>query len=129
MDRQDIGTAFHKALIARDWAALREIMAPEVTWTLPGNNRVSAPAAGVDAVLARAELIASYGVTFTLQHVLVSRDNVALSLHNTARRGDLVLDEYLATACTVTDGRITAIETFLSDVDGMDAFFSDDPGE
>lgn len=50
---------------------------------------------------------------------------MALALHNTARRGDLELDEHLATVCTVQDGRVTRIETYLSDVDGMNAFFAE----
>jgi ketosteroid isomerase-like protein len=102
-------------------------MTPDVTWTLPGDNRISGTAAGVDAVIARAELIARYGPSFELEHVLVSRDNMALSIHNQATRGDLVLDEHLATVCTITDGRISRIETYLSDVDGMNAFFADAP--
>jgi ketosteroid isomerase-like protein len=105
---------------------MREIMAPEVSWTLPGDNAISDPVTGIDEVIARAELIASYGLTFTLEHVLVSRDNMALGLHNTARRGELVLDEHLATVCTLRDGRIVAIETYLSDLDGMNAFFARD---
>jgi len=76
-------------------------------------------------VLDRVELIAGYGVTFTPLHVLVSRDNMALNLHNTGRRGALVLDEHLATVCTIHDDRIVAIETYLSDVEGMNAFFTD----
>ncbi len=71
----------------------------------------------------RGRKIASYGLNFELLHILVSRDNVALSLHNTARQSDRVLDEYLATVCRLKDGRIAEIETFLSDVDSMDAFF------
>ena len=39
---------------------------------------------------------------------------MALAIHNQATRGDLVLDEHLATVCTITDGRISAIETYLS---------------
>ena len=76
-----------------------------------------------------AELIASYGLTFTLEHILVSRDNMALALHNTAQRADAVLDEYLSTVCRITDGLIVSIETYLSDVAGMNAFFVplDDP--
>ncbi len=49
---------------------------------------------------------------------------MALSLHNTATRGQLRLDEYLSIVCFVRDGKIAAIETYLSDVDGMNAFFS-----
>ncbi|WP_328606237.1 hypothetical protein OG943_40860 [Amycolatopsis sp. NBC_00345] len=38
-----------------------------------------------------------------------------------------VLDEHLATVCTLQDGKVAAIETYLSDVDGMNAFFADLP--
>ena len=37
--------------------------------------------------------------------------------------GDRVLDEYQATVCRLKDGKIAAIETFLCDVNGMNAFF------
>jgi len=62
-------------------------------------------------------------LNFALEHILLSPDNMALALHNTATRGDLVLDEHLATVCTLSDGKIAAIETYLSDVEGMNAFF------
>jgi hypothetical protein len=119
----ELATTFHRALTNRDWALLREIMAPDVTWTLPGDNTISGTVTGIDGVIARAELIAGFGLTFTLEHVLVSRDNVALGLHNTARRGELVLDEHLATVCLLHEGRIVAIETYLSNLDGMNTFF------
>jgi len=46
-----------------------------------------------------------------------------LSLNNTARRGDLVLDEHLATVLSIRDGKVSAIDTYLSDVDMVNAFF------
>ena len=125
--KQDLAAAFYGALIRKDWAALRPIMSPDVTWTLPGDNQISGTAEGIDAVIARAQLIASYGLSFALQHVLVSRENMALSLHNEARRGDLLLDEHLATVCRIEEGKIAAIETYLSDVDVMNRFFADLP--
>lgn len=109
--------------MARDWSAIRALLTDDAHWTLPGNNTISGTANGADAVVERARQIAGYGLNFELQHILVSRNNVALSLHNTAQRGDRILDEYLATVCQLTDGRIATIETFLSDVDGMNAFF------
>ncbi|GAA3178556.1 MULTISPECIES: nuclear transport factor 2 family protein [Streptomyces] len=118
-----LGHRFHQALTARDWDGIRALLHPDATWTLPGDNTVSGTADGADAMVDRARLIASYGVDFALRHVLVSRENVALSLHNTARRADAVLDEHLATVCTLRDGRIARIETYLSDVPGMNAFF------
>ncbi len=120
---QSLGHRFHQALTAGDWAAIRALLHDDATWTLPGDNTISGTAAGADAVVARARQIASYGLRFELLHVLVSRENMALSLHNTARRPDAVLDEYLCTVCRLRDGRIAAIETYLSDVPGMNAFF------
>jgi hypothetical protein len=125
--KQDLAATFYGALIRKDWAVLRSVMSQGVTWTLPGENQISGTAEGIDAVIARAQLIASYGLSFALQHVLVSRENMALSLHNEARRGDLLLDEHLATVCRIDEGKIAAIETYLSDVDIMNKFFADLP--
>lgn len=128
-DQQRLAEEFHAALTTGDWDRLRAILDVEAEWTLPGDNHISGTARGADAVVARAELIASYGLDFALEHTLVSRDNMALALHNTARRGDLVLDEHLATVCRLHNGRIATIETYLSDLSGMNAFFAEAPPE
>ncbi|KAA6223174.1 nuclear transport factor 2 family protein [Streptomyces albofaciens JCM 4342] len=122
-DNYSLGKQFHAALVTADWDAIRSLLHEDAVWELPGDNTISGAAEGADAVVERARKIAGYGVNFILLHILVSRRNMALSLHNTARRGDTVLDEHLSTVCTVRDGKIAAIETYLSDVDGMNAFF------
>jgi ketosteroid isomerase-like protein len=122
-DKLELARAFHAALASRDWDRLRSLFTEEVVWTLPGDNAISGRVEGADAVVERARKIAGYGLNFTLKHVLVSRENLALSLHNTAQRDGLVLDEHLATVCRLRDGRIAEIETYLSDVPGMNAFF------
>ncbi|PHQ52379.1 ketosteroid isomerase [Streptomyces cinnamoneus] len=119
----DLGQRFHAALITGDWPAIRSMLHDDATWTLPGDNTISGTVVGADAVVERAQKIASYGLSFELLHVLVSRENMALSLHNTAQRPDAILDEYLTTVCRLRDGRIADIETYLSDVPGMNAFF------
>lgn len=119
----EIATRFHAALARRDWEVIRSLLTDDASWVLPGNNRISGPAIRADEVVARAQLIAGFGLNFQLKRILVSRDNVALSLHNTATRDDLKLDEHLATVCTLRDGKIARIETYLSDLPGMDAFF------
>jgi uncharacterized protein len=119
----DIARSFLAAISTRDWNAMRTLLADDAHWTLPGDNTVSGTANGADAVVERARKITSYGLNFELQHILVSQDNVALSLHNTAQQSDRVLDEYLATVCQLKDSKIAAMETFLSDIDGMNTFF------
>ena len=119
----ELARAFHAALLARDWGAIRAMMADDAEWTLPGDNAISGAAQGADAVVERARLIASYGLKFELLHILSSRSDVALGLHNTAERDGRRLDEHLTTVLRIQNGKIAAIETFLSDVEGMNAFF------
>ena len=118
-----VAKQFLEFLRERDWESMRSIMSEHVVWNLPGRSSISGRAEGVAAVIARAQKIVSYGLSFQLKHLLFGQDGVTLSLHNTARRGNLVLDEHLATAMTLQEGKITAINTYLSDIDMANAFF------
>ncbi|MCC2280296.1 nuclear transport factor 2 family protein [Streptomyces sp. ET3-23] len=121
--QHQLGKTFHAYLVARDWEGIRSLLTDDATWTLPGDNTISGTAEGAEAVVERAKKIASYGLDFELLHILVSRENMALSLHNTAHRDGIRLDEHLSTVCRLRDGKIAGIETYLSDVPGMNAFF------
>jgi uncharacterized protein len=114
---------FLASLRNRDWDLMRSLLADDVVWNLPGSSLISGRACGAEAVIFRARTIVSYGLTFTLRHLLFGAEGVALSLHNTARRRDQLLDEHLATVCKMRDGKIGAIDTYLSDVDMVDAYF------
>jgi hypothetical protein len=94
--KTELGEQFLIALRSHDWELMRTIMAPDVVWSLLGSSRISGEALGVDAVIARCQLITSYGLNFGLEHVLYGQFGLALSLNNTAQRGDLALDEHLA---------------------------------
>ena len=118
-----IAQQFLEALRSRDWSLLRSIMTENIVWTLPGTSLISGEASGVDAVIARAQRIVSYGLTFNLNHTLIGQSGLALSLHNTARKETRILDEHLATVCTLRDGKICEINTYLSDVEMVNAFF------
>ncbi|HEY2700709.1 MAG TPA: hypothetical protein VGJ45_34990 [Pseudonocardiaceae bacterium] len=39
--KHDLATAFVTALSTKDWEGLRGALAPDVTWTLPGDNRAA----------------------------------------------------------------------------------------
>lgn len=119
----EVASAFHTSLTTRDWVRLRGLFTDDATWTLPGENTISGHVVGADAMVERAQKIASYGLNFALECVLISHENVALLLHNTAKRDGVVLDERLTAVCRLRDDRIAEIETFLSDVRGMNAFF------
>jgi ketosteroid isomerase-like protein len=122
--KKEIGEKFLISLRSHDWELMRTIMAPDVVWSLPGSSRISGEAHGVDAVIARCQLITSYGLNFGLKQVLYERFGFALSLNNTAQRGDLALDEHLATVCSLREEKISRIDTYLSDVPMANAFFA-----
>jgi ketosteroid isomerase-like protein len=122
-DYRAAAEAFLEALGRSDWEGLATLFTEDVVWTLPGNSKISGRAEGIAAVVQRARTITSYGLTFTLKHILLGQSGMALSLNNTARRGDLVLDEHLATVCGFRAGKISRIDSFLSDVPMADAFF------
>jgi uncharacterized protein len=122
--KQEIAEKFLNALRSRNWELMRTIMAPDIVWSLPGSSRISGEAHGVDAVIARCQIITSYGLNFGLKHVLYGQFGFALSLNNAAKCGGLVLDEHLATVCSLLEERISRIDTYLSDVPMADAFFA-----
>jgi ketosteroid isomerase-like protein len=121
--KNTIAQQFLGALRSRDWSLLRSIMTNDIVWTLPGTSLISGEASGVDAVIARAQRIVSYGLTFNLNHILIGQSGLALSLHNTAKKGTQRLDEHLATVCILRGEKICAINTYLSDVEMVNAFF------
>jgi ketosteroid isomerase-like protein len=121
--KKTIARQFLEALRSRDWSLLRSIMTDDIVWTLPGTSLISGEAIGLDAVIGRAQRIVSYGLTFNLNHILIGQSGLALSLHNAATKGTQSLDEHLATVCTLRDGKICEINTYLSDVDMVNAFF------
>jgi ketosteroid isomerase-like protein len=120
----EIGEKFLIALRSQDWELMRTITAPDIIWSFPGSSRISGQAHGVDPVIARCQLITSYGLTFDLNHVLYGQFGFALSLNNKAKRGVLILDEHLAAVCSLREDKISRIDTYLSDVPMANAFFA-----
>src|SRR5215467_13307302 len=119
-----LGRQFLEALGAQDWAAMRALVTADVTWSFPGEARISGVAEGPDAVVAKSRAIASSGVHIELLNVMAGVNGAAISLHNTAAAEDgRSLDQYLVTVLTVRDGKINKIDSFLSDPPKIAAYF------
>jgi uncharacterized protein len=123
LSAQHLAEEFSRTILTRDWPALAQIVTPDVTWTFPGNNALSGTVTGPAQIAAKAELILSYDVQIGVEYVMFGVTSFIIKLHNTGRRGDLMLDEHVGTVCTVRDGRIASAETHLSDITATDAFF------
>jgi uncharacterized protein len=125
-EKKQITQQFYVAIEARDIDQLRAVLTEDVVWTLPGRSLMSGEARGAEAVLERAEILNRHGVKVTVEHVVYGLSDVGLHLHNTGKRGDRVLDEHLTNVYVLRGNRICRIDTFISDVEMLNAFFVDE---
>lgn len=122
-DQLQVTQAFLRATGTKDWVAMRSIVADDAVWALPGTSLISGDSRGGDAVVARAQQLSNYGLNVAIERVLYGATGVAVSLHNTGQRGGLALDEHLTNVVRVRDGKITGIDTYVSDLATLNAFF------
>lgn len=99
-------------------------MNDDVVWSLPGSSLVSGITKGVDGILKRVRVLVEYAVNLEIQHVVLGYEGVALLLHNTGAYKGKILDEYLTTVCTLRDGKIARLDTYISDFHMVNAYFS-----
>jgi ketosteroid isomerase-like protein len=118
-----LGRRLHSALSNADWTGIRPMLADDIRWVLPASTPVAAEIRGVDKVLEHFRVIAGFGVAFSVTHVLVRGEKIALSLHNCARRGQAPSGDPMATVCRLTGGKIDAIETYPATVRHPESFF------
>ena len=122
-EKKEIAEKFIAGLSNRDANVLKSIMTDDVVWSLPGTSLMSGEAHGVDAILKRSETLHRYEVKIEVEHVVFGYQDVALHLHNTGKRGDKILDEHLTTVCSLRGNQIGRLDTFISDVEMLNAFF------
>jgi ketosteroid isomerase-like protein len=122
-EKKTIAESFIAALRHRDRPALADMLTEDIVWGLPGDTAMSGEARGVDAILKRAETLASYGVSLEILHVVYGLRDVALHLHNTGTRDGKVLDEYLTTVCHLSGDKIARLDTYISDVPMLNTYF------
>jgi ketosteroid isomerase-like protein len=119
-----LATSFIAALRAQDIEGFNAIMTDDVGWSLSGSSLVSGLANGIDGILKRARTLIKYGVSIEIQHVVVGYEGVVLLLHNTGSQNGRILDEYLTTVCSLRDGKISRLDTHISDIPMIDAYFA-----
>jgi ketosteroid isomerase-like protein len=120
----EIGRSLVSAFEPQDFAAMRALLAGDVRWTMPGSASLSSTVWGAESVVDQIRAILASGVHTELVQTLVGVHGVALSLRNTGRRTDgRELDEQLAMVLTIRDGKVSAIDTYLSDVPEIKRYF------
>lgn len=112
------------AIRSQDKALMSSLTCAGVIWSLPGTNLISGEAEGVDALLRRGRLLAEHGVNIEVEYMVYGLNGFGFLLHNTGSRLGRILDEHLTSVFQTTDGLISRVDTYISDVDMLDSYFA-----
>lgn len=125
-DQQKLALArrFLSVLAHPDPEVIKSVAVDDVVWSFPGTSSVSGEARGADGIISRARIISSFKVNVEVIRPVYSLSGVAMILHNTAARGDSVLNEHIAAVFSFRDDKISRLDTYLSDVPMAEAFFA-----
>ena len=124
VEKKELAEKFIEGLGRHDEHLLAAILTEDIAWSLPGESLMSGEAHGVTAILKRAETLRTYGVKIEIEYIVYGFQDVALHLHNTGKLDGRVLDEHLTTVCRLRGNKIYRLDTFISDVPMLNAFFA-----
>jgi len=122
-EKLQLAMKFLSVLSAPNEEVVKSVVVDDMLWTFPGSSIISGEAHGVSGVMKRAKTIASYGVHVELGRPVYGHSGVAVFLHNTGSKNGHVLDEHLAAVFSFRGDKIERLDTFLSDVPMVKAFF------
>jgi uncharacterized protein len=121
--KKALAVNFASAVKSRNPQLLQSLITDDVTWSLPGTSLMYGEVHGVDGILMRAEILDAFEVNVQVEHVVLGYKDVGFILHNTGHKGDKILDEHLTTILILHDNRIRRLETLVSDVSMLNAYF------
>ncbi|WP_292399696.1 nuclear transport factor 2 family protein [Mesorhizobium sp.] len=127
MSKIDIAKNYFKAVQSGDQAALGRILASEIVWHQPGNNRFSGTKNGMAELRAMlGGMMEASGGSFAITKVnryLTNGDLVAVDLEFAGEHGGLKLSQSGIDVLRIKDGKIVEVWLFSSDPEQEDAFW------
>lgn len=113
---------FFTAYAAKDVGAVREALAPDVVWRIPGHHPLSGPKYGVDEVLAFFDQLAQADMKAEPYAQAVTDDYV-LDFHRGWSDAGARMDTTWCLAFRFADGRIQEVTNLCADQHAADQFF------
>lgn len=110
--------------VAHDLDALREILAPDIVWRVPGHHPLAGPKRGPDELIAYFSKLAIAGFTPDLVALVADEDHVVDVHRSRGTVGDDSVDMLWVLLYKVVDGRIAEVDNFAGDQHAADAFFT-----
>jgi len=121
--KQELALKFLSILGKPDASVVKDVAVEDMVWTFPGTSQISGEAHGVDEIMKRASTIASYEVKVEVVRAVYGLHGASVILHNTGEKDGRVLDEHLAAVFSFRGDKIERLDTQLSDVPMVKAFF------
>jgi ketosteroid isomerase-like protein len=122
--KQQLAWQFLSILGKPDEELVKSIVTDDVVWSFPGVAAISGEAHGVAGIMVGARAIATHQVQVEILRPVYGFNGIAMILHNTGTQRGHDLDAHLAAVFTFREDRIARLETYLSDVAMMEAFFA-----
>ena len=113
---------FFAAYAAKDVGAVREALAPDVVWRIPGHHPLSGPKHGVDEVLAFFDQLARADLRAEPYAQAVTDDYV-LDFHRGWSEAGARMDTTWCLAFRFAGGRIQEVTNLCADQHAADQFF------
>ena len=114
--------AFFEAYARKDVGAVRQVMAEDIVWIIPGHHPLSGPKRGVEEVLAFFDQLARAGFQAQPLVIAQSGDYVVDHHRGWSEMGDGI-DQTWCLVFRFEDGRIKEVTNFASDQHEADRFF------
>jgi SAM-dependent methyltransferase len=112
------------AAVNGDWSTVRTLVHGDVTWHIPGNSPIAGDTIGIDGFVAKVQMLITSGLNVELLNVFASGDQVVTLQRNTAPSNLGGLDILVVNLFTLTEGKLTRMQTFPSDLYALDRFWS-----
>lgn len=115
---------FFELYAARDTEAMRaEVLAPDVTWLIPGHHPLAGLKRGANEIMAYFDIITEAG--FQAEPlVLAAADDYVIDVHRGwAEQGEAAVDINWVLVYRIRDGRIVEVQNFAGDQHLADLFF------
>lgn len=123
----DIAKSYIRAVQTGDQAALAGLMAPDIVWHQPGQNRFSGMHQGLPAVANMiGGMMEASGGTFAITRAtrfMVNGDWVAIELEFAGQRDGIKLAQPGIDLLRIENGQVVEARLFSSDQDAEDAFW------
>ena len=124
-DRANVAVVqrFYEGYAGQDMEKIREVLAEDVTWLIPGHHPLAGLKRGADEIVAFFNQLAKANFQAEVISLSASEDWVVDVHRGWGEYGEATLDMNWVLAYRIRDGKIAEVQNFAADQHAADLFF------